>query len=243
MIGSTTIHSTESFGTVDGPGIRYVIFTQGCLLRCQYCHNPDTWEIGTGNSMSVEELMRDITSYLPYLQSSGGGVTVSGGEPLLHLDFLLELFKECKKFDLHTAIDTSGGCFQTSEAFTNKLNEVLKWTDLVLLDLKHMDSQAHKHLTGKRNEHIHQFAKYLEASSIPVWIRHVLVPGKTDSAENLTALGEFIKQLSNVEKFEILPYHKLGVYKWESLGISYPLEGVHSPKEEEVNRAYDLVLG
>ena len=235
------IHSIETCGTVDGPGLRYVIFTQGCLLRCQYCHNADTWKIGTGKEMSVNQLMKDIKTYNPFMRSSGGGVTISGGEPLLQLEFLLEMFKACKKAGIHTTIDTSGGCFSSNAYFLEKLDEVLEYTDLVLLDLKHFDQKKHIKLTGKSNEQIKEFAKYLEKKKVSVWIRHVLVPGVTDSEEDLISLGEFIRSLSNVEKVEILPYHQLGVYKWEALGLSYPLKDVQPPSDEKVALAYQLL--
>ncbi len=165
------IHSIETFGTVDGPGIRYVVFTQGCLLRCQFCHNADTWEIGTGKQMPVSEIIDDLQSCLPFIEASGGGITVSGGEPLLQISFLIELFKECKKLGIHTAIDTSGGCYSSSSLFQSQLKELMAYTDLVLLDLKHMDKEKHKKLTGLTNEHILQFAKYLSDCHVPVWIR------------------------------------------------------------------------
>ncbi|RDU36499.1 pyruvate formate lyase-activating protein [Neobacillus piezotolerans] len=235
------IHSIETFGTVDGPGIRYVIFTQGCLLRCQFCHNADTWEIGTGRRMSVPEIMDDLRSYLPFIESSGGGITVSGGEPLLQVPFLIELFKECKKAGIHTTIDSSGGCFSSSRHFLDQLDELMEYTDLVLLDLKHIDRKKHINLTGMANDHILEFAKYLSDKNIPVWVRHVLVPSVTDAVEDLGRLGDFIGMLGNVRKVEILPYHKLGVYKWEALGHEYPLKDVEPPGEEKVQQAYEII--
>lgn len=235
------IHSIETFGTVDGPGIRYVIFTQGCLLRCQFCHNADTWEIGSGKQMSVDEIMQDLTSYLPFIQSSGGGITVSGGEPLLQIPFLIELFKECKKRGIHTTIDSSGGCYSTSPQFQAELNELLTYTDLILLDLKHMNRKKHISLTGMGNDHILQFAKLLSVKQIPVWIRHVLVPTISDIDEDLHELGDFIATLQNVKKIEILPYHKLGVYKWEALGLEYPLEDIEPPSQDRVKNAYEIL--
>lgn len=235
------IHSIESFGTVDGPGIRYVLFTQGCLLRCQFCHNADTWEIGSGKQMSVSEVMNDLISYLPFIESSGGGITVSGGEPLLQIPFLLELFKECKKAGIHTTIDSSGGCFSTSKLFLEQLEELLKYTDLVLLDLKHINRKKHIKLTGMANDHILEFARFLSDRKVPVWIRHVLAPSITDDTEDLEQLGEFIGTLGNVNKFEILPYHKLGVYKWETLGLEYHLKDIEPPSEENVDFAYSLI--
>lgn len=235
------IHSIETSGMVDGPGIRYVIFTQGCLLRCQFCHNPDTWEQKKGKLMSVDELVADIETYLPYLKRSNGGVTVSGGEPLLQIDFLVALFKKCKELGIHTTIDTSAGCFSNSKKFLESLNELLKYTDLFLLDLKQINNEKHKELTSLPNTHILQFAKLLSDRNVPVWIRHVLVPTKTDDEQDLKELGEFIQTLSNVEKIEILPYHQMGVYKWEQLGIPYALKDVNPPSEESVKKAKELL--
>ncbi|WP_233711223.1 pyruvate formate-lyase-activating protein [Lederbergia citrisecunda] len=239
----TRIHSVESCGTVDGPGLRYVIFTQGCLLRCLYCHNPDTWTFGNGEGkeISVDELMKDIKDYLPFLQASNGGVTVSGGEPLLHVDFLIDLFTECKKLGIHTAIDSSGGCFTRKERFIHSLDRLMEVTDLVLLDLKQIDEKKHKNLTSVSNKHILDFAHYLQEKKKPVWVRHVLVPGLTDDEEDLKRLGAFIRTLTNVEKVEILPYHQLGVYKYEALGIEYPLKGVETPADEKVRWAYNIL--
>ncbi|NRD80428.1 pyruvate formate lyase-activating protein [Bacillus sp. BRMEA1] len=236
------IHSIETLGTVDGPGIRYVIFTQGCLLRCQFCHNADTWEIGTGKEMTVSEIIDDLKSYLPFIQASGGGITVSGGEPLLQVPFLTELFKACKKLGIHTTIDSSGGCFSHSKLFIEQLEELLKYTDLILLDLKHINRKKHIQLTGMANDHILEFAKFLSERHIPIWIRHVLVPTITDAPEDLTKLGEFIGTLDNVDKIEILPYHKLGVYKWEALGHEYPLKGIEPPTGENVDFAYRKLI-
>jgi len=235
------IHSIETFGTVDGPGIRYVLFLQGCLLRCQFCHNADTWEMHTGNEVEVKEIIEDLTEYLPFINASGGGITVSGGEPLLQLPFLLELFKECKKIGIHTAIDTSGGCYSTSPLFQEQLIELFSVTDLILLDLKHINRKKHIKLTGMGNDHILSFATFLSEKKIPVWIRHVLVPTINDSPEDLRMLGDFISTLSNIEKVEILPYHKLGVYKWEALGLEYPLKGIEPPSEASVKFAYNML--
>lgn len=235
------IHSIETYGTVDGPGIRYILFMQGCLLRCQFCHNPDTWKMGDGQIMTVEEVVTDIKEYLPFFQSSNGGVTISGGEPLLHTKFLVELFKELKKLGVHTAIDTSAGCFSRSPSFMESLDELLSLTDLVLLDLKQIDTVKHKKLTGKPNEHILDFANYLAQKEVPVWIRHVLIPGITDIDEDLHKLAEFIHTLPNVEKVEVLPYHELGVYKYDALGIEYPLKHVKPPTEDRVKNAEEIL--
>ncbi|MTW88047.1 pyruvate formate lyase-activating protein [Virgibacillus dakarensis] len=235
------IHSIETCGTVDGPGLRYVIFTQGCSLRCKFCHNPDTWKMGEGKEVSVQELVKDIKDYLPFFQSTNGGVTVSGGEPLLQAAFLVELFTELKKLGVHTTIDSSAGCFSRSPRFMKNLDKLLELTDLILLDLKHIDPVEHKELTGMSNEHIIDMAKYLDQKNVPVWIRHVLVPGGSDNDEYLQRLSDFIATLNNVEKIEVLPYHKLGVYKWENLGLAYPLEGVEPPTEDRVKNAEDIL--
>ena len=231
------VHSVETSGMVDGPGIRYVIFMQGCLLRCKFCHNPDTWEQEKGEPIEVEELVNDIKTYIPYLKRSNGGVTVSGGEPLLQIDFLTSLFKRCKDLGLHTTIDTSAGCVSSSPHFLRKLDELLKYTDLLLLDLKHIDIDKHKELTNVYNSHILEFAKLLSEKKKPVWIRHVLVPGVTDDEEDMKRLARFIHELENVEKVEILPYHELGVYKWEALGLEYKLSHVEPPTQSMVDRA------
>lgn len=235
------IHSIETSGMVDGPGIRYVIFTQGCLLRCQYCHNPDSWARDTGEMRSVSSLIRDIKKYLPYMKHSNGGVTVSGGEPLLQIDFLTELFKECKKLGIHTTVDSSGGCFSQHESFQAKFNELLKYTDLFLVDLKQINAEKHRKLTGMANSHILDFARTLSDRNVPVWIRHVLVPGITDNEKDLMGLSSFIHSLTNVEKIEVLPYHKMGVYKWQELGLSYPLEGTEPPDDNTVKWARELL--
>ena len=235
------IHSIETCGTVDGPGLRYIIFMQGCLMRCQFCHNPDTWKMSDGKEVTVQELVDDIESYLPFFQTSGGGVTVSGGEPLIQTKFITELFKELKKLGVHTAIDTSGGCYSKSPSFRKSLDELLSLTDLVLMDLKQINPERHKTLTGLKNDHILDFAKYLSEKQIPIWVRHVLVPGITDFDEDLYKLADFIQTLSNVERIEVLPYHKLGVYKWEELGYDYPLQGIEPPTEDRVNNAIAIL--
>lgn len=230
------VHSLETFGTVDGPGIRFVLFMQGCLLKCQYCHNPDTWGLNEGREMTINEVLSEIESYLPYYRSSGGGLTVSGGEPTLQYPFVTELFREVKRrWNLHTALDTNG--YNEPE----KIRELLEVTDLVLLDLKHIDDEKHIVLTGKSNERTLKTARWLSDHGRKMWVRHVYVPGIHEDQEDLHRLGQFIGTLHGVEKFEILPYHQMGVYKWEALGKAYPLEGVPSPTEAEVDRAYRLI--
>jgi len=231
------IHSFESFGTVDGPGIRFVVFMQGCPLRCIYCHNRDTWDVSGGREYTVDEVMEQVKKYLTYMRSSGGGITVTGGEPTLQAGFVAELFKRCREMGIHTALDTSGF------AAVEKVKELLEYTDLILLDIKHAVDEKHKEITGVSNELIKKFALYASEKGIPIWIRHVLVPGYTDSEEDLRLAGEFIKQLKTVEKVEVLPYHNMGEYKWEKLGQEYKLKGVRSPTAEEVNRAVRILEG
>ncbi|GKU78849.1 pyruvate formate-lyase-activating protein [Paenibacillus sp. L3-i20] len=230
------IHSMETFGTVDGPGIRFVLFMQGCALQCRFCHNPDTWDTTVGQQVTVEDILHEIEPYLPYYRGSGGGITVTGGEPSLQAPFVAQLFKACKEqFGLRTALDSSGFCDPTHAA------ELIDHTDLVLLDLKQMNKDKHKWLTSQPNDRILTFAKWLSERNKPVWIRHVLIPGITDHNEDLIALGQFMGELSNIEHFELLPYHRMGVYKWQQLGLPYVLEGVPTPTDREVERARNTI--
>lgn len=230
------IHSIETFGTLDGPGIRFVLFLQGCPLRCQYCHNPDTWE-GQGEEYSAEEIVEKVLRYKNYFKK-GGGVTLSGGEPLLQIDFVCELMTLLKKEGLHTAVDTSGFCFDPNDEKCVAAHERLaKVCDLVLLDVKHIDSDKHKIITGQGNEHTLAFAKFLSDRGVPMWIRHVLVPELTDEDGALRRLKAFIDGLQTVGKAEVLPYHTLGVHKYEKLGLSYPLQGVEPPEQSRIENA------
>ncbi len=235
------IHSIETCGTMDGPGLRYVVFMQGCLLRCQYCHNPDTWAIGKGRKVTSDQILEDLLPYEPYFRATGGGITISGGEPLLHIDFLIDLFKKCKAHNIHTAIDSSGGCFRNEYHYIEKLEPLLELTDLVLLDLKQIDDEKHQALTTHTNQNILQFARLLSNRGIPVWIRHVLVPGLTDDPQDLNDLHEFIQTLNNVHKVEILPFHKLGEYKWKALGLPYQLTNTRVPSDEQVLQAKSIL--
>ena len=230
------IHSFESFGTVDGPGIRFVIFVQGCVLKCKYCHNRDTWNVDKGMLVDTDEIVKKVLREKTFIDSSNGGVTVSGGEPLLQAPFLTELFIKLKKLNIHTCIDTAG-----SLPVSQEIKELLKYTDLVLLDIKHIDDEKAKDLTSMSNKNNLDFAKYLNNIGKPMWIRQVLVPGYTDDKYDLQRLKAFIDTLSNVEKVEILPYHELGKYKWEELGAEYPLEGVRMPTEEDVQIAKSIL--
>lgn len=235
------IHSKESFGTVDGPGIRYVLFLQGCPMRCLYCHNPDTWETGAGESVKVDEVLSEFNKNRSFY--SKGGITVSGGEPLLQIDFLTELFKKAKEEDIHTCIDTSGVTYNPENtAYIKKLDELMNFTDLVMLDIKHINGEKHKTLTGVDNARILEFAKFLEQRKVPVWIRHVVVEGYTDNSEDLIGLGEFIGSLKNLRALDVIPYHTMGVGKYKELGIKYPLEGMDSLPLTKAAEAKRLIL-
>lgn len=235
------IHSTESFGTVDGPGVRFVIFMQGCPMRCKYCHNPDTWEMNTGTMRSAKSLIQDYQRNAAFYSS--GGITVTGGEALMQIDFLIELFTLAREKHIHTCLDTSGITYHAGESsYKEKLDELMKVTDLVLLDIKHIDPKVHKELTGHDNGRILEFARYLAEKRVPVWVRHVVVPGITDDLEGLTGLGEFIGSLTNVKALDVLPYHVMGVSKYKELNIPYPLEGVEPATQEQAKHAREIIL-
>ena len=229
------VHSIESFGTVDGPGIRFVLFLQGCYLECKYCHNRDTWDINLGNYQSLDELFDKIMRYKNYIQPNGG-VTISGGEPLLQVKFILELFTKLKKEGIHTCIDTSG-----MVAITQDIKDLLKVTDLVLLDIKHIDDEKCKELVGRSNKLELEFARYLSDNNIPIWIRQVLIPGYTDDKNDLLKLKNFIISLKTVQKVEILPYHSAGEFKWKELGLKYPLDGVRQADDNDVKRVKEIL--
>jgi pyruvate formate-lyase 1-activating enzyme len=234
------VHSVESFGSVDGPGIRFVIFLKGCAMRCQYCHNPDTWDRAGGNLRSVDDVLSQALRYRSYWGEKGG-ITVSGGEALLQIQPLTELFHKAKDLGINTCLDTSAQPFSRKDGRFSAFEALMKYTDLVLLDIKHIDNDAHKRLTGSENENILDCARYLSDIHKPVWIRHVLVPGINDDDESLHKLRSFIDTLSNVERVEVLPYHALGVYKWEQLGIPYKLTDVKPPTEESVLHARKIL--
>lgn len=234
------LHSIESFGSVDGPGIRFVVFMQGCHMRCQFCHNPDTWATDQGEEKTADELLAQALRYKPYW-GDNGGITVSGGEPLLQLDFLLEFFTKAKAKGVHLTIDTSGHPFTREEPFFSKFEELMKVTDLVMLDIKQIDEEAHKTLTGWTNANILDLAQYLSDTGKKMWIRHVLVPGGSDRDDYLKRLDSFIKSLKTVEKIEVLPYHTLGEYKWQELGLDYPLKGIEPPEKERIANAEKLL--
>ena len=231
------IHSVESMGLVDGPGIRVVVFMQGCTLRCLYCHNPDTWTLD-GNKDALdftpEELVNKISRFRSYFEKSGGGVTFSGGDPLKQPEFLKETLKLCKEAGIHTTLDTSGVGFGDYE-------EILKYTDLVLYDVKHLTREGYKDMTGIEIDETQKFLEACKKMGTKMWIRQVVVPGKTDSEEYIRELGKFIKTLDNVEKVELLPYHLLGVNKYETLGIQYRLEGLEAMDKEACKALYKFL--
>lgn len=234
------VHSRESFGTVDGPGVRYVVFTQGCPMRCRYCHNPDTWNPSGGEQTSVEDILHDYRKNKAFYAK--GGITVTGGEPLMQPEFVAELFEKAHAEGIHTCLDTSGITFNPQK--TDKVDAVLAHTDLVMLDIKHIRPDAHKELTDQDNAPILAFAKHLAAKNIPLWVRHVVVPGITDKAEDLQALGRFIGTLSNLKALDVLPYHTMGVSKYKELGIPYPLEGVEpATKQQALDAKKQILIG
>lgn len=234
------IHSIESFGTVDGPGIRFVVFMQGCPMRCLYCHNPDTWAQKGGREITAEELAKNALKYSSYIKS--GGVTVSGGEPLLQAEFVAEFFKILKSYGIHTALDTSGVTFNPDDPESvARHKKVLGYTDLVLLDIKHIDDSEHRKLTKHSNAHNLAFARYLSDIGKDIWIRHVLATGITDDDEYLKKLREFIDGLKTVKKVEVLPYHTMGEVKYGKLGLDYPLKGMQPPAKERIENAIKIL--
>lgn len=232
------VHSTESFGTVDGPGIRFVVFLQGCPMRCQYCHNPDTWKPCTGEKRTVESLLEEYDGLKEFLKS--GGITVTGGEPLMQMEFVTELFREAKKRGIHTCVDTSGIFYRESNRA--EYDELMKYTDLVMLDIKHIDDEEHKKLTAQSNKHILEFAEYLRDIGKDVWIRHVVVPGITLKEKPLHDLGYFLGGLTNLKALDVLPYHTMGIVKYEQLGMEYPLEGVDPATKEQAVWAKNIIF-
>ena len=235
------VHSVETFGLVDGPGVRYVLFLQGCAMRCRYCHNPETWAFTRDTAKTPQQAFDAAWRYHNYWRSNGG-LTISGGEPLLQLDFVSEVFRLAHAKGVHTALDTSGQPFRPGdEAWLARFDALLDNTSLVILDLKEMDEEKHRALTGHGNANILAMARYVAARGVPLWIRHVLVPGLTDDAEGLRALDAFLKTLPTLRRVEVLPYHTLGLFKWQNLGIPYTLEGVPTPTAEQVAAAEELL--
>ena len=230
------IHSVESFGSVDGPGVRYIIFFAGCPMRCQFCHNPDTWDMTKGEPREARELIDEALNCKGYW-GAHGGITASGGEPLMQLDFLLELFLIAKQEGINTCIDTAGGPFTRNNEWFKKFQRLMDVTDLLLMDIKHINSDEHIKLTGQPNGNIIDMFRYLDETRKPIWIRHVLVPGISDNDEWLIQTRDFIRTLHNVERLEILPYHSLGELKYQKLGIPYPLKGLEPPSAERIEHA------
>lgn len=234
------VHSIESFGSVDGPGVRFIAFLQGCNMRCAYCHNPDTWQCAGGEAYTPQQLLNKALRFKSYWKN-GGGITISGGEPLLQLDFLLEFFRLAKENGVHTCLDTAGNPFTREEPFFSKFEQLMQVTDLLLLDLKQIDDEKHRRLTGCTNQNILDMARYLSDIRKPVWIRHVLVPTVTDDVDDLKKLAAFIDTLQNVERVEVLPYHTLGRFKWDNLRIPYRLDGISPPSAESVKQANEIL--
>lgn len=234
------IHSIETFGAVDGPGLRYVLFMQGCPMRCLYCHNPDTWRLSSDKLMSVEEVLDDFERYRPYLKD--GGITVTGGEPLVQIDFVIELFKEAKKRNIHTTLDTSGILFSREKNNLKKYKDLIRYVDLILLDIKHIEKEGHKKLTGFSNENVLEFLKFLGENNIDIWIRHVIVPGITYNEELLRKLGYEIGRYKNIRQVDVLPYHKMGEAKYKNLGMDYPLKNVPAMNKSHAKSARAVII-
>lgn len=234
------IHSFESFGTVDGPGVRFVVFFQGCPMRCLYCHNPDTWKINDGQQYSAEEVIEKIKRNLPFYTS--GGITASGGEPMMQIDFLIELFELAKENNIHTCLDTSGAIFDSAnKELMEKIEKLTSLCDLVMLDIKHIDDEEHKKLTHHTNKNILEFAKFLDDRNVKLRIRHVIVPEITNTEEQLARLGKFLRDFKNIEKIEVLPYHTLGKAKYENMGLEYPLGDTPQLSEKDAKKALKLI--
>lgn len=228
------VHSIETCGTVDGPGIRFVVFMQGCNLRCLYCHNPDTWDKNSGMNYTAKDLFNEIIKYDSYMRLSNGGVTITGGEPLLQAEFLIELFMMCKAHGIHTAIDTAGTVINDS------VKILLEWTDLVILDIKHFDPEQYKQLTGGNLQNTLDFLHYVNDIQKRLWIRYVLVPQLTDQLDSISKLSKHLSHMKTVERIEILPFHKMGEYKWEGLEIPYQLANIPEPTESELLRVLEI---
>ena len=232
------IHSIETLGTVDGPGIRFVVFMQGCPMRCLYCHNPDSWSMSQNKLMTADEILKKYDGVKEFLRN--GGLTLTGGEPLVQIDFVTELFKKAKIKNIHTSLDTSGIVFNKDNI--SKFDELIKYTDLVLLDIKHIDDKQHRKLTGFSNKNVLDFAQYLSNKNIPVWIRHVVVPEITDIEIYLEELGKFLSSLNNIKALDILPYHNMAEIKYKNMGIDYPLKGTPQLTKQEAIKAREIIL-
>lgn len=232
------IHSTESCGTVDGPGIRFIVFMQGCLMRCIYCHNRDTWDVHGGREVTVDDLIQELLPYRHFMEASNGGVTASGGEAILQAEFIRDFFRACHEHNIHTCLDTNGFV----RKHTSVIDELMDVTDLVMLDLKHLDDDIHQKLVGVSNHRTLDFARYLQKIGQKTWIRHVVVPGYTDTDESAHLLGQFIQGMDNIDKIELLPYHQLGKHKWIAMGEKYQLEGVEPPSKEVMEKIKSILM-
>ncbi|MBE5921467.1 MAG: pyruvate formate lyase-activating protein [Lachnospiraceae bacterium] len=235
------IHSLETFGTVDGPGVRFVVFVKGCPMRCLFCHNPDTWSMDGAIEMTTDEIMAQFEKNRAFYKN--GGITVTGGEPLVQIDFVTELFQKAKKMGVHTCLDTSGVTFRKDKPeLIAKMDRLMEVTDLIMLDIKHIDEAKHQRLCGQSGIPIKEFAKYTEEKGVELLIRHVLVPGITQNDDMLFRLGKFLGTLSNVKALDVLPYHTMGTSKYKELGIPYPLEGVPALSKEDARKARQIIL-
>jgi len=231
------VHSVETCGTVDGPGIRFIVFLQGCLMRCKYCHNRDTWDTEAGKLMTSDEIVTELLQYRNYMEASGGGVTLSGGEAMLQPEFVKDIFTKCKAEGIHTCLDTNGFVRRLDDT----VKDVLKVADLVLLDIKQMDNEKHIDLTHVSNKYTLEFAEYLAAHDQPVYLRYVVLPGYTDADKDVHELGKFIEPMKNIEKIELLPYHELGKHKWTAMGEIYPLDGIHPPSHDTMENVKNIL--
>lgn len=235
------IHSKETFGTVDGPGVRYVLFLQGCPMRCLYCHNPDTWASFGGSPMTVREVLEDYEKYRPFLRD--GGITLSGGEATVQIDFVIDLFEACHKKNIHTCLDTCGVLFRDdNEELLKKYERLMEVTDIVMLDIKHVNPRQHKVLTGHTNENIIKFLRFMDERGVNIWIRHVIVPRITYNKQFLFQTGELLGEFDNITAIDVLPYHTMGVDKYKELGFKYPLEGVPALSNEDAQIAKNIIL-
>lgn len=239
MVGH--VHSIESFGTVDGPGVRLVVFLQGCPMRCLYCHNPDTWKMSGGTETTIEEILLRFEKNRGFY--SKGGITVTGGEPLMQIGFVTELFAAASHRGIHTCLDTSGITFRPDRPdIVEQFDKLMSVTDLVMLDIKHIDPEEHQKLCSQPLEPVMDFARYLDEKAIPVWIRHVVVPGLTYEQNHLYHLGQFIGTLHNVKALDVLPYHDMGKVKYQELGIDYPLKETALLGNDEALAARQVIL-
>jgi len=227
------VHSFESLGALDGPGLRFVVFLSGCPLRCLYCHNPDTWDMLAGKEMTADEIVKKAMRYQPYFQNSGG-ITLSGGEPLMQPKFAMEILRKCREVGISTCVDTGGS------VLNDDVKAALAYADLVMLDVKHTDAVKYNTLTGGNIETNKAFLEYCKMLQIPLWVRQVILPGWNDTADDMAYLLRYI-EVANVQKIELLPYHMLGLHKWEALGLPYKLKEMRPPSKEQMTRLREIL--